>query len=198
LTRTTPSEPLKPSTGELSAIPGIRSPDSVELIANDGVVAGCWNRGQRRITNPRADDAGLTAARAGHRDPALLAIFLDAGRPQPGEAVAINQTLPGEKFLDRQHIAAAASSSERSPPRTAATTSAFRRITQRVVPGGGRSATVSGLPSGPRTYFLGRKGSVMLFSRYAKSRTNGACYALKFKDFSTKNRQSDAVGAVES
>ena len=32
------------------------------------------------------------------------AILLDAGRPQPGEAVAINRTLPGEKFLDRQHI----------------------------------------------------------------------------------------------
>jgi hypothetical protein len=31
--------------------------------------------------------------------------LLDAGRPQPGKAVAINQTLPGEKFLDRQHIA---------------------------------------------------------------------------------------------
>jgi hypothetical protein len=35
------------------------------------------------------------------------AIQLDAGRPQSGEAVAINRTLPGEKFLDRQHIAAA-------------------------------------------------------------------------------------------
>jgi len=29
------------------------------------------------------------------------AISLDAGRPQPGEAVAINRTLPSEKFLDR-------------------------------------------------------------------------------------------------
>jgi hypothetical protein len=29
------------------------------------------------------------------------AILLDTGRPQPGKAVAINQTLPGEKFLDR-------------------------------------------------------------------------------------------------
>jgi hypothetical protein len=35
------------------------------------------------------------------------AILLDAGRPQSGEAVAINRTLPGEKFFDRQHIAAA-------------------------------------------------------------------------------------------
>jgi hypothetical protein len=29
------------------------------------------------------------------------AILLDAGRPQPGEAVVINRTLPSEKFLDR-------------------------------------------------------------------------------------------------
>src|SRR5437660_9545783 len=55
-----------------------------------------------------------------------------------------------------------ASSSERSPPRTAATTSALRRMTQRLVPGAGKSAIVSGLPSGPITYLaLGRRGSVM-------------------------------------
>src|SRR4029079_3203958 len=48
------------------------------------------------------------------------------------------------------------------PPRTAATTSAFRLITQRFVPGAGRSAMVRGLPSGPMTYFtLGRWGSVI-------------------------------------
>jgi hypothetical protein len=35
------------------------------------------------------------------------AILLDAGRPQPREAVAINRTLPGKKFLDCQHITAA-------------------------------------------------------------------------------------------
>jgi hypothetical protein len=35
------------------------------------------------------------------------AILLDAGRPQPGEAVAMNRTLPGEKFLNRQHMATA-------------------------------------------------------------------------------------------
>jgi hypothetical protein len=38
----------------------------------------------------------------------------------------------------------------------------LRRITQRLVPGAGKSAIVSGLPSGPITYFaLGRRGSVM-------------------------------------
>jgi len=42
------------------------------------------------------------------------------------------------------------------PTRTAATISALRRITQRVVPGAGRSASVSGLPSGPMTYFIFR------------------------------------------
>src|SRR4249920_2718226 len=53
-----------------------------------------------------------------------------------------------------------ASSSDKRPPRTAATTSAFRRMTQRLVVVGGRSAIVSGLPSGPITYLtLGRWGS---------------------------------------
>jgi hypothetical protein len=47
----------------------------------------------------------VTPARTGHRD--YWAILLDAGRPQAGEAVTINRTLPGEKFLDRQHIASA-------------------------------------------------------------------------------------------
>src|SRR5262245_66643003 len=55
---------------------------------------------------------------------------------------------------------AQASSSDKRPPRTAATTSAFRRMTQRLVDGGGKSAIVSGLPSGPMTYLtLGRWGS---------------------------------------
>ena len=54
-----------------------------------------------------------------------------------------------------------ASSRERRPPRTAATTSALRRMTQRFVPGVGKSAIVNGLPSGPITYWvLGRRGSI--------------------------------------
>src|SRR4029078_11058064 len=57
---------------------------------------------------------------------------------------------------------AQASSSDSKPPRTAATTSALRRTTQRLVVGGGRSAMVSGLPSGPITYLtLGRWVSVI-------------------------------------
>ena len=52
-----------------------------------------------------------------------------------------------------------------NPPRTAATTSAFRRITQRRVFFGGRSAIVSGLPSGPITYLTrGRICTVILLS----------------------------------
>ena len=59
-----------------------------------------------------------------------------------------------------------ASSRERSPPRTAATTSALRRITHRRVDVGGRSAIVSGLPSGPMTYLtLARCGSVIKYSQ---------------------------------
>src|SRR4029078_9314697 len=60
--------------------------------------------------------------------------------------------------LSRAH----ASSRDNRPPRTAATTSAFRRMTQRLVVGGGKSAMVSGLPSGPITYLtLGRWVSVI-------------------------------------
>jgi hypothetical protein len=47
-----------------------------------------------------------------------------------------------------------ASSMERRPPRTAATTWALRRITQRFVSRDGKSAVVSGLPSGPITYLI--------------------------------------------
>src|SRR5947207_14315594 len=36
-----------------------------------------------------------------------MAIFLGARRAQPCEAVAIDRTLPGEEFIDRQHVAAA-------------------------------------------------------------------------------------------
>ena len=46
-----------------------------------------------------------------------------------------------------------ASSRESRPPRTAATISALRRMLQRIfVSGSGKSAIVSGLPSGPMTY----------------------------------------------
>src|SRR3546814_2192088 len=46
-----------------------------------------------------------------------------------------------------------ASSSVRRPARTAVTTSALRRITHRLVEGGGRSSRLSGLPAGPITLF---------------------------------------------
>ena len=48
------------------------------------------------------------------------------------------------------------------PPRTAAITSALRRMTQRLVPGAGKSVIVNGLPSDPITYLgLGLTGTVM-------------------------------------
>jgi hypothetical protein len=37
----------------------------------------------------------------------LLAILLDAGGAQPGEAVAIDRRLPSEEFLDGERVAAA-------------------------------------------------------------------------------------------
>src|SRR6266853_714264 len=59
-----------------------------------------------------------------------------------------------------------ASSSESRPPRTAATTSALHRMTQRFVSDAGRSAIVSGQPSGPMTYVnLARRLSDMTLTR---------------------------------
>src|SRR4051794_31488779 len=64
-----------------------------------------------------------------------------------------------------------ASSRESKPPRTAATTWALRRMTQRFVSGGGKSAIVNGPPSGPITYFeLGP--SVPLILRTLRRRKN--------------------------
>jgi hypothetical protein len=45
---------------------------------------------------------------------------------------------------------------------------------------------VSGLPSGPRTYFLGRQGPVMWVSRSAKSRTK---FTFEFEDFSNQEQK---------
>jgi hypothetical protein len=80
--------------------------------------------------------------------------LLNARGTQAGEAVLVDRILPGQELLDRERVAAA------------------RRITQRFVPGAGRSAMVSGLPSGPMTYLtLGRCGSVMENSRTMNSMT---------------------------
>ena len=37
----------------------------------------------------------------------LLAILLDAGGAQAGEAVLVDRELPGQEFVDRQRVAAA-------------------------------------------------------------------------------------------
>src|SRR5437660_7039720 len=75
-----------------------------------------------------------------------------------------------------------ASSSESRPPRTAATTSALRRMTQRLVPGAGKSAIVSGLPSGPITYLArGRRGSVIRKTHALRGRTEVHIYRPRLK-----------------
>src|SRR4029077_10748809 len=75
-----------------------------------------------------------------------------------------------------------ASSKDNKPPRTAATTSALRRMTQRLVPGAGRSAIVNGLPSGPMTYLArGRKGSVMINSTHSTDQLSPQNYSPPLK-----------------
>src|SRR5271169_3196842 len=65
-----------------------RSPRAHLRIKNAGLSAGVgdWERSIKRV---------------------LLAVLLDAGRTQPGQAVLVDRILPGEEFLDRQGVAAA-------------------------------------------------------------------------------------------
>jgi hypothetical protein len=62
-------------------------------------------RGCPRIKSP-AQTAGVDDL-LGRIKPELLAILLDTGRAETGEAVLIDRVLPGEEFLDRQGVAAA-------------------------------------------------------------------------------------------
>src|SRR5262245_55364658 len=103
---------------------------------------------------------------AGFVERRLLAILLDAGGPQSGEAMLIDRELPGEEFIDCQRVAAAGLFKREKPAANRSYDLGLRRMTHRLVPGAGRSAIVSGLPSGPMTYFtLGRWGSVMAYSQ---------------------------------
>src|SRR3954471_1010041 len=55
-------------------------------------------------------------------------------------------------------------------------------MTQRLVPGAGRSAIVSGLPSGPMTYFaLGRRGSFMNRLTHSTDQLSPQTYRLPLK-----------------
>jgi hypothetical protein len=56
------------------------------------------------------DEAGHLPARSrtvANMGPPSARIFLNAGGAQPGKSVAINQILPSQEFICRQHIAAA-------------------------------------------------------------------------------------------
>jgi hypothetical protein len=47
----------------------------------------------------------------------LLAVLLDAGRPQPRKAMLVDGELPGEEFVDGQRVAAASLlKGEQAPP----------------------------------------------------------------------------------
>src|SRR6516225_5604323 len=71
-----------------------------ELAAEPGVVDRQPMMACRGTVNDRggpSSDGGL----------GLLAVLLDAGGAQAGEAMLVDRILPGEEFLDRQRIAAA-------------------------------------------------------------------------------------------
>ena len=88
--------------------------------------------------------------------------MLDARGAQAGEAVLVDRILPGQEFFDGQGIAGAGFLEGQQSATDCCNHTALRRMTQRFVVGGGRSAMVSGLPSGPMTYLtLGRWGSVI-------------------------------------
>ena len=52
-------------------------------------------------------DLRLKPARGRVAKPVLLAILLDAGGAQAGEAMLVDRELPGQEFVDRQRVAAA-------------------------------------------------------------------------------------------
>ena len=70
-----------------------------------------------------------------------MPVLLHTGGTQAGDTKTIDGALPSEKFLIVSVYRRQASSMLSSPTRTATTTSALRRMTQRFVLGGGRSAS---------------------------------------------------------
>ena len=105
------------------------------------------DRGVRRTVRRRAsaDGSGPFPRRsppAASRGAGVgIAVDLQPGDPQPGNAVPLDRPLPGEEFLDRQVVAPAASCRLIMPLRTAWTTTALRRTTQRLVSGGGSAGS---------------------------------------------------------
>ena len=95
-----------------------------------------------------------------------MAILLDPGGAQAGEAVLIDRELPGEEFVHGQRVAAACLFKREEPAANRGDNLSFTANDPPFGTGAGRSAIVSGLPSGPMTYFtLGRWGSVMAYSQ---------------------------------
>ena len=92
----------------------------------------------------------------------LLTILLDARGAQASKSMLVDGVLPGQEFFDGQRVAAAGFLQREETAAYSSDNFGLTPITQRLVPGAGRSAMVSGLPSGPITYLaLGRRGSVM-------------------------------------
>ena len=86
-----------------------------------------------------------------------MAVLLDSGGAQPGQTMLVDRELPGEEFVDGQRITAASLFQGEQAAADGRYDFRLRRMTQRLVPGAGKSAIVKGLPSGPMTYFtLGR------------------------------------------
>jgi hypothetical protein len=96
---------------------------------------------------------------AGERDPRYRCVRVLRSPARPWRSIEYCQARNSSTVsVYRLH----ASSSESNPPRTAATTSALRRGTHRLAAGAGRSAIVSGPPSGPMTNFILGRGFVMV------------------------------------
>ena len=87
--------------------------------------------------------------RAGRAE--LLAILLNACGAQARKTMTINRTLPGEKLLDGQAIAITGFIKAQQAAAHGGNDFRLATDTQRWVSGAGRSAIVSGLPSGPIT-----------------------------------------------
>ena len=68
-----------------------------------------------------------------------IAVDLQPGDAQPGNAVPLDCLLPRHEFLDREVVAPADLRRSMAPLRTASTMTALRRATHRLVSGAGKS-----------------------------------------------------------
>jgi hypothetical protein len=111
-----------------------------------------------RVLRKRAPSEGRVRPQS--RDGALghpvkasfLPILLCSRGTQAGEAVAIDRALPDEKFIDRERVAAASLLQREQTTAHRSYHLCLATDHPAFCPGGGRSAIVNGLPSGPITY----------------------------------------------